>query len=224
VDSIVFTLNDGGSRSQGTTSQKHDRTPLPVRPANGDDGLVLDRAIACVASRFTHTEPPQVFTEIGRHPRLFRTWLPFAGTLLLQGALPRVDAELVILRTAWNARCDYEWQQHVTLAARAGIADERLAAVRAGAEGDGWTIRQRLLLTAADQLHANRCMDGLTRARVEDELSTKEFVELCLLVGHYEMLAMLLNSRGVEPDAPRSHRTSDLGHCSPLAEGRTLET
>lgn len=184
---------------------------------------MFDRAIACVASRVTHTQPPRVFTEVGRHPRLFRAWLPFAGMLLLRGELPRVDTELVILRTAYNAGSDYEWHQHVALAGRAGLADDQIAAVRAGPDHQGWSARQRLLLTAADELHAHRCVDAKTRAELEDELETKEFVELCFLVGHYEMLAMLLNSRGVEPDAPRSRPRRDLGHWSMSCERRTVE-
>ena len=176
-----------------------------------------------MASLVTRTEPPQVFAEIGRHPRLFRAWLPFAGTLLFRGALPRVDAELVILRTAWNAGCEYEWEQHVELAARAGLGDAQIAAVARGAGAEIWRARQRLLLTAVDQLHANRGLDTATRADLDDELSAKQLVELCFLVGHYEMLAMLLNSRGVEPDAPRSPRRSDLGHWSRTSAERTLD-
>ena len=177
-----------------------------------------------MASLVTRTEPPQVFTEIGRHPRLFRAWLPFAGTLLFRGALPRVDAELVILRTARNAGCKYEWEQHVELAARAGLGDAQIAAISRGAEGEVWTARQWLLLAAVDQLHANRCVDIATRADLDDELSSKQFVELCFLVGHYEMLAMLLNSRGVEPDSPIAPGRSDLGHWSGAPGERTLDT
>jgi len=184
---------------------------------------VLDQAIARMASIVTRTEPPQVFTEIGRHPRLFRAWLPFACTLLFRGALPRVDAELVILRTAWNAGCEYEWEQHVELAARAGLGDAQIDAVSRGADVDVWNARERLLLVAVDQLHANRGLDPATRADVDDELSGKQFVELCFLVGHYEMLAMLLNSRGVEPDAPISPGRSDLGHWSRTSGERTLD-
>jgi len=194
-----------------------------MRLLEGDDGSVLDRAIARMASFVTRTEPPQVFTEIGRHPRLFRAWLPFAGTLLFHGALPRVEAEVVILRTAWNAGCEYELDQHVELAARAGLSDAQIAAVFRGADAEIWTARQGLLLTAVDQLHANRSLDTATRADLDAELSRKQFVELCFLVGHYEMLAMLLNSRGVEPDSPISPRRSDLGHWSGSPGQRTLD-
>ena len=186
---------------------------------------MLDRVVAGVASLVTRTEPPQIFTEVGRHPRLFRAWLPFAGTLLLHGALPRADAELVILRTAWNAGCAYEWEQHVELAARAGLRDEQIDAVRAGSTAELWTSHQRLLLEVVDQLHATRSVDTVTRAALETDLSPKQTVELCFLVGHYEMLAMLLNTRGVPPDRRTSpERRSDLGHWSASSTGRTLET
>jgi hypothetical protein len=41
--------------------------------------------------------------------------------------------------------------------------------------------------------------DRTWRALV-DELTERQLIELCLLVGHYEMLAMALNSLGVEPE------------------------
>jgi hypothetical protein len=33
-------------------------------------------------------------------------------------------------------------------------------------------------------------------------MSETELIELCMLAGHYEMLAMTLNSLGVQPDPP----------------------
>ena len=56
-----------------------------------------------------------IFTTLVRHPGLFRKWLPFGGKLLA-GKLPPRDRELLILRTGWNTRADYEWHQHVRIA------------------------------------------------------------------------------------------------------------
>jgi alkylhydroperoxidase family enzyme len=125
---------------------------------------------------------------------LFRAWLPFAGTLLLRGELPRGDAELLVLRTAWNCGCWDEWHQHSSLALRAGLAAEDVRAVPDGAAATRWSERQRCLLQAADDLHRDRALDRQTREALEEHLSERQRVELCLLVGHYEMLAMLLNS------------------------------
>lgn len=185
-------------------------------------GDVIDQLVARAASLVTRTNPPRLFTEMGRHPRLFRAWLPFAGTLLLRGELPRADTELVILRTAWNCRSLYEWAQHVPMAERAGVTAEQIAHLPLD-EQRPWTERQRLLLRATDELHRDRAISRATGAALETELSSKQLVELCVLVGHYEMLAMLLNSRHVEPDHRKlSQADWDLGHWTKRSDGRTL--
>jgi alkylhydroperoxidase family enzyme len=160
---------------------------------------VLDRIVACAASLVTGTGPPRVFVELGRHPRLFRAWLPFGAALLL-GDLPRADTELVILRTAWNCRCRYEWVQHVGLAARAGVPAAQIEAVPNGEHADGWSDRQGTLLRAVDELHVGRQLQDATLDDLARLLSDRQVLELCMLVGHYEMLAMVLSSRHVEPE------------------------
>ena len=106
--------------------------------------------------------PPNIFTTLGRHPRLFRTWLRFAGALMPGGMLPRVDSELVILRVAHNCGCEYEWRHHERLGAVAGLGAEEIARVREGPGRRGWTPRQALLLRAADELHADRARSPRT--------------------------------------------------------------
>jgi 4-carboxymuconolactone decarboxylase len=158
------------------------------------------RLTAAVTARATHGEPLRVFTTLGRHPRLFRSWLRFAATLMLRSSLHRADRELVTLRTAWRCGSWYEWVQHAALARRAGLDPQDVARVVDGAGAVGWGRRQRLLLQATDELHDGRAItDGTWRA-LSDELTDRQLIELCFVVGHYEMLAMVLNSLGVEPE------------------------
>ena len=77
----------------------------------------------------THT-PPNVFTTLARHRRLFRAWLRFASRLMPGGTLPRVDAELVILRVAHRCGSDYEWQHHARIGRAAGLSAEAVEALR----------------------------------------------------------------------------------------------
>jgi hypothetical protein len=65
----------------------------------------------------------------------------------------------------------------------------------------GWGPRQRLLIEAADELHDHRVITDHTWESLVTELTERQLIELCLLVGHYEMLAMTLNSLGVEPES-----------------------
>jgi len=145
-------------------------------------------------------EPPHIFTTLGRHRGLIRGWLRFASKLMPGGKLPRADTEIVILRVAHNTGCDYERRHHEHMAPSTGISKEELARVADGPVARGWSARQSALLRAADELHADGVIGDELWAQLAGHLDERELIELCMLVGHYEMLAMTLNSLRVQPD------------------------
>ncbi|HEY7629297.1 MAG TPA: carboxymuconolactone decarboxylase family protein [Thermoleophilaceae bacterium] len=173
------------------------RTPRIAPGSPADIGRV-NAAITRVLGIATGGRPPHLFTTLARHRGLFRRWLWFAAALMPGGKLPRADSELLILRVAANCGCEYEWRHHERIALTAGLTAEQIAAAREG-EAD-FSPRQLLLLRAADELHAERELSDETWAELTTFLSDTELIELCMLVGHYEMLAMTLNSLRVEPD------------------------
>jgi alkylhydroperoxidase family enzyme len=171
-------------------------------------GLV-NHAVARVAALPFGGRPPHIFTTLGRHRRLFRRWLPFAGALMPRGVLPRTETELVILRVAHNCASEYEWRHHERLGVQAGLSREEIDRVRDGPGADGWTDRRRSLLRAVDELHRDRTISDEVWAALRPAYSDAELIELCMLAGHYEMLAMTLNALAVQPDP--SPRPSRLG-------------
>lgn len=178
-----------------------DAQPTPrIAPGTTREIGWLNAAIVRLLGMATGGEPPRVFTTLARHRSLFRRWLLFAGALMPGGRLPRAESELVILRVAHNARCDYEWVQHERLARQAGLTADEIARVRVGATAPGWSERRALLLRAADALHHERRIDDALWSQLSSKLDERELIELCMLVGHYEMLAMTLSSLAVEPD------------------------
>jgi AhpD family alkylhydroperoxidase len=145
--------------------------------------------------------PPALFTTLGRHRRLFRPWLRFASRLMPGGKLPRRDAELVILRVSVLCDCPYEWAHHERIALRFGLTRADVERVRGGAEPGGWSERQQAILRAVDELHKTRTLaDASWEALRAVGLSQTDLIELPMLVGHYEMLAMTLNALRVPPD------------------------
>jgi AhpD family alkylhydroperoxidase len=173
-----------------------------IGPGNRSQLGWLNYGIARLAGLATRGRPPHIFTTLGRHRGLFRRWLWFAAALMPGGKLPRRETELVILRVAHNAGSEYEWAHHERMGRRAGLSDEEIARVREGADAPGWSERNALLLRAADDLHANRKIDDELWGQLSATLDEVRLIELCMLVGHYEMLAMTLNSLQVEPDFP----------------------
>lgn len=177
------------------------RIPPGDRASIGLVNDVITRALGAA----TGGGPPNVFTTLARHRGMFRAWLRFAGTLMPGGVLPRADSELLILRVSHNCECAYEWQHHERLGRQAGLSDEDIARVRLGPDAPGFTARQAVLLRAADELHdARRISDDLWAQLQALGLGERELIELPMLVGHYEMLAMTLNSLQVQPDTLRA--------------------
>jgi AhpD family alkylhydroperoxidase len=179
--------------------------PVPRIPPGGPDEIGrVNWAIARLLGVATGGPPPHVFTTLARHRRIFRPWLRFAGRLMPGGTLPRAESELVILRVARVTGSEYEWAQHVKLGRTAGLSDEEIERVRLGAEAPGWKPRQALLLRAVDELHDHDRIGDALWAELAREYGETELIELCLLIGHYIMLAMTLNSLGVQVEAQPS--------------------
>lgn len=159
--------------------------------------------VAKVSGRVTGTTPPNLFLVLGRHRKLFRGWLRFAGRLMPGGTLPRADSEIVILRVAHLRGCDYELSQHRRLARRAGLTAGDIERVFAGPDADGWTDRQCALLRAVDELHHDQDLSDSTWDDLRRHLDDRGSIELVLLAAHYEMLATAITALRVPPDAPR---------------------
>ena len=132
------------------------------------------------------------------------------------GTLPRAESELIILRVARVTGSDYEWQQHVRIGRAAGLTEAEIERIPLGAQAPGWGVRQALLLRAVDELHDHDRIGDELWAELAREYGEQELIEICLLTGHYIMLAMTLNSLGVQVealpdvDAPRSRAARTL--------------
>ena len=166
----------------------------------------MARAAGRVTAWATRSEPPNVFLAFGQHGRLFRAWLPFASWLLFRTDLAREDVELLVLRSAWNCASPYEWTQHVALAERAGLDHDLIVHIGDTALPENRTARQRLLLQAADELHADHVVTDATRSALLQQLTTEELIEVCFVVGHYGMVAMTLNTLEVETELSARRR------------------
>lgn len=156
-----------------------------------------------VAGRATRTQPPAIFTTLGRGRGLFWGWLHFAGRLMPGGRLPRRETELVILRVATLRECAYELEHHVRLGARAGVTAADVDRVRVGSTAPGWRDHERLLMRVTEELIATRDLSDATWTELRAAYDERTVIELLLLVGHYDMLATTLMTLRLQPDRER---------------------
>ena len=173
-----------------------------IRPGTRSEIGWINWAIASIAGRVAGTTRPNLFLTLGRHRKLFRGWLRFAGRMMPRGTLPRNETELVILRVAHLRKSRYEFEHHVRLGRRAGLRDEDFEAITRPLDEGAWSARQTAILTAVDRLVFDRDLDDDAWASLGAHLDDRGRIELLMLVGHYEMIATFLETLRVPLDAP----------------------
>lgn len=159
--------------------------------------------VAQAAGVLAGTRPLNLFLTLGRQRKLFRGWMRFAGALMPGGTLARRESELVILWVAHLRGCQYEFDHHVRLSRRSGVTAEDVRRIEAGPTAPGWSPREQAILDAADMLVHQRDLDEPVWAALHHHLDDARCIELCLLVGHYEMLATTITALRIQPDQPR---------------------
>jgi 4-carboxymuconolactone decarboxylase len=154
-----------------------------------------------------------IFGTLIRHPKLYKRWSIFGTHLLFKSTLAARDRELVILRMAWLCGSDYEWGQHLSIGRAAGITDLELDRIPSGPRAQGWGEEDATLLQAVDELKDATVIGAATWARLAARFSERQIMDLIFTAGQYCMLAMALNSMGVQLDkeiaaAEAAHQSS----------------
>lgn len=162
----------------------------------GLDGLGASK----LAARIMRLEQAHLFTTLGRHRRLFRSWLPFGAVLLGFGKLRRRDAELVILRVGHLRGCEYELQQHRRIAKRRGVDAETQSKIFEDPHAGGLPARDRALLAAVDELVDTRTLSPETWQSLSSHLDRPQLIEFVMLASQYDALAATLNTLKVPLD------------------------
>jgi len=133
------------------------------------------------------------------HPDLARAFFAF-NNHLFHSTLSKRDRELVTVRIAWLRRGEYEWAQHVRMAKSAGLSDEQVDAIMAGPDAPSWGPRDAALLRATDEIAADRYVSDETWKRLSADFDRKQLMDLVFTIGAYDLLAMAMNTFGLELD------------------------
>jgi alkylhydroperoxidase family enzyme len=170
---------------------------MRIAPGSRSEIGIVNTLIARAGGRAVGAPRLNLFAEIGRHRWLLRTMLPFMGRMMPGGRLPRQDTELVILRVGHLTGAEYERRQHAPMAIKAGLSQADVD--RSAQSGsDGWSGRHAAVIAAVDELHANRDLEDATWDALKEHYDERQLIEFVMLVGAYEMVAMTINTLGVQ--------------------------
>ncbi|MGP9585840.1 carboxymuconolactone decarboxylase family protein [Micrococcaceae sp. AOP34-BR2-30] len=186
-----------------TSSSRPNRIP-PVSRENRSEEL---SAVLLKATKDPQREV-NIYSTFVHRPELYEKWLELAHALLFHGTLTERDRELLVLRTAWNCDAEYEWGQHLRFARAGGISEEEIIAIENGPEDPIWDEKSQLLLAASDELHDRSTISNRTWDALAEYFDQGLLYEITMVVGTYHLVAMMLNSFGVQLDPEVPGRTS----------------
>jgi 4-carboxymuconolactone decarboxylase len=165
-----------------------------------------DAAPERVRRALENVPPLNVFRMVANAETAFRPWLAFGGALLSSLELDARVRELAILRVARLSGAEYEWVQHVPIAKAVGASDEQVAALEADQpEADCFSEEQRALLRFTTEVVRDARASEESLRRVAEFLSTREIVELLMVIGQYMMVARVMATTDMELDEPAGH-------------------
>jgi 4-carboxymuconolactone decarboxylase len=171
----------------------------PLDPPYPDDiAAALDRWMPPGAG----VEPLALFRTLYRHPDLASRMRPLGAGILGHGRLDPRDRELVIHRTCARSGAAYEWGVHAAFfGERVGLTAEQLRSTATGSPEDAcWDDHDRLILRAADGLHATATLPPELFEALASELDDAQLLELVVCAGFYRTIAQVINVAGVEPE------------------------
>jgi alkylhydroperoxidase family enzyme len=167
--------------------------PLPESEWSDEVSEILPR-------NFGASQVLNIFTTLARHPKLLKRWLVFGSHILGKSTLPPREREILILRTGWLCRCEYEWGQHVIIGRKTGLSDDEIRRITLGPAAPGWDPFEAALLRAADELRADAMIGDSTWEVLAARYGTRELLDLVFTVGQYTLVSMALNTLGVALD------------------------
>jgi 4-carboxymuconolactone decarboxylase len=125
------------------------------------------------------------------------------AALRFGGDLDARTRELVICTVAAHWESAYEWYAHERVAREVGVRAAELEAVRAGGVPDGLPAAEAAALALASALLRERTVRPELYDLVVDHHGPSGLVEICTVVGYYQLLAGLLAAADV--GVPEDH-------------------
>ena len=125
-----------------------------------------------------------------------------AGGLLDKGSITLREREIVIDRTTWRCRSEYEWGVHVAFfGARVGLTEAEIAGICTDdPQATPFPPREKLLLRLCDELHDTATIGDELWNDLAKEFRDDQLIELVVLAGLYHVISFATNAFRLAPE------------------------
>ena len=151
----------------------------------------------------------EFLAKLGTHMNIYRMlansesgvkgFARMGNALLYRCELDPVLREIAIIRVGRLSRAAYEVFQHERIGREAGVAEDKIAALRdATPEAPAFSDHEKAVLRFTDEVVRNVKASDKALKAVEAFLTPGAIVELTLTIGYYMMVCRFLETTGVE--------------------------
>jgi alkylhydroperoxidase family enzyme len=173
--------------------------PQRIAPLDPEEVSEEGKALySSISASFGVTEEPGPIPELYRmrfrHLNLFRAELNMFMQLLIRGALPPRERELIILRVLWLAGAPNPFGEHVELGKFVGLTDEEIERITVGSRASGWSEHEAAIVAGVEQLFERQALSDETWDILKRSWNDAQLIEFPLVVGQYVSSALVHNT------------------------------
>jgi 4-carboxymuconolactone decarboxylase len=162
------------------------RVPL-IEPGARAELADVEHAILAARGRIS-----PLYQALLNSPPLAHGWEALLTALRNHSALAADLRELVILRVAVLNRAPFEFEAHLPHARKAGVGEDKLAAIRHPAPGAPFDAWERAVLALTDAMTRDVQVSDVVFAPVAERLNERALTELVATVAAYNMVSRVL--------------------------------
>lgn len=151
-----------------------------------------------VAPRIRDGKLPNLYGTLINHPKFYGPRASFGSYIQRESLVPPKTRELLIMRTAWLIKAEYEWSHHIPLSKEAGLTDAEIARITQGAAAKEWSEEYKAVLQAADELRRETFISDATWKTLAKYYTPQQMIEIVYTVGGYAMTGVAINSLGIQ--------------------------
>jgi AhpD family alkylhydroperoxidase len=127
-------------------------------------------------------------------PPIATGWLAHLTGIRHHSSLPGDVREMVIVRIAILNRAPYEADQHVPIALKEGVSQDKIDALNDWEASAAFTDRERAILAYTDAMTRDVQVPDATFAAVKAHFPPKQLVELTATIASYNMVSRFLEA------------------------------
>ena len=159
----------------------------PVEPGTRPELAEIEAKIQAERGRVS-----LLYQVLLNSPAIAQGWEQLLTAVRNRSSLPADLREMVILRIAVLNRAPYEFDAHVPHAQKAGVPDEKIAAIRVATLTSMFSAREKCVLQLTDTMTRDIEVSDALYALVKRYFDEQQMIDLLVTVAAYNMVSRFL--------------------------------